>query len=77
MESAVWKYTMKYEVHGTWKESGDFKVSLLIPKKKLMYGIHNCFHKSTIIFPGPQYSYFFSDLSLNIFLKYSYLSRSA
>ena len=43
MESAVWKYTMKYEVHGTWKESGDFKVSLLIPKKSWCTGYTTVF----------------------------------
>ena len=34
------------------------------------------FYKNTIVFAEPQYS-FFSDLSLNIFLKYSCFRRSA
>ena len=35
------------------------------------------FHKNTIVFAEPQYSFFFSDLSLNTFLKYSCFRRGA
>ena len=33
------------------------------------------FHKNTIIFAEPQYPQFFTGLSLNLFLKYSYSSK--
>ena len=35
------------------------------------------FNRNNIIFADHQYVFFFSDLSLNIFLKYSYFSSSA
>ena len=32
MEIAVWKYTVKSTVHGTWKQYGKHNISLLMPK---------------------------------------------
>ena len=48
---------------------------LLFFSVPLVHLVHT-FYVNTITFAQPQYSFFFSDLSLNIFLKYCFIRRA-